>query len=460
MKRIFKYTWLVLVVASFMACDSKLNLNPKDSIIDEDAFQSIEDVQDGMIGVYASLNAHTVVAISSRASDDLRLSAQNRGQGIAIHNWEFTASVGEFYSMWRDMYHTIDRANRMLEVAAKFDVEDQRIKQVMGECYFIRAYCHFELMRAYTMNFDAADAMGVPFMANSVISNPVRDSQTEVYTNVKADLQEAIALMNDEFTSNIATEIAANALMARVALYERNYDDAIAYASTVIDQSGMRLANIDEVEKIWDDAFALNEKAEVIFKLSRVEGSPALGNIFSDASNGELYFSPSNDLQNQYTADDVRADVYFGVNSQSNETVNKHDGKGVGPNIVDLKALRLSEVFLIRAEAYIMKNMLTEGAEDLNNLRSTRISMPTAAPDSDQATALAFLQEERRRELAYEGHRYIDLKRWGLGIKRLPEDTELASGIELEAGDFRFVFPIPQNEMFANDNMEQNKGYN
>ncbi|WP_430817245.1 RagB/SusD family nutrient uptake outer membrane protein [Carboxylicivirga sp. RSCT41] len=460
MKTMIKYIWSALVAMNFMACDSYLDLNPKDSIVDEDAFQSIEDVQDGMIGVYASLNGHTIVAVSSRASDDVRLSEQNRGQGIAIHNWEFTANVGEFYSMWRDMYHTIDRANRMLEVAQRFDVEDARIRQVIGECYFMRAYCHFELMRGFANNYDASDVLGVPYMLESTIGNPERISQADVYQYVKSDLQQAIALMGDEFRSNNANKIAANALMARVALYQKDYDAAIAFASDVIDDSGMRLAELNEVADIWNDAFETEEKTEVIFKLSRVEGSPALGNIFNDPSNGELYFSPSNDLQNQYTSDDVRANIYFGVNTQNNPAIFKHDGKGVGPNIVDLKALRLSEMFLIRAEAHIMNNNLVGGAGDLNILRSKRLTMPVAAPDDNQETALAFLQEERRREMAYEGHRYIDLKRWGLGIKRLPEDSELASGIELEAGDYRFVFPVPQNEMFANDNMEQNKGYN
>lgn len=456
----FKYIYLIIIAFSLVACDSHLDLNPKDSIIDEDAFQTIEDVQEGMIGVYALLNTQAVVAISSRASDDLRLSEQNRGQGIANHNWEFTASNGEFNTMWLYMYHAIDRANRMIEIANKFDVEDTRIKQVIGECLFIRAYCHFELVRGYSDNYNTANSLGIAYMKMSQIGLPKRDTQVSVYENLYSDINESINLMSADFVANTANKIAAQALQARVALYQQNYDLAIEAASEVIDNSGFTLADTTEVRDVWNDVFGLQEKKEVIFKRSRVENESALGNIFIDPANDEIYFSPSHDLMNQYTNDDYRKDAYFGINSQGNDVVAKHDGKGVGPNIVDEKMLRLSEVYLIRSEAYIMKNMVTEAKIDLDFLRRCRIENPVPVPVGDQAVLLKALQEERRRELPYEGHRFIDLKRWGLGITRLPEDSELASGKELSAGDYRFVFPIPQDEMFANDNMEQNKGYN
>ncbi len=443
-----------------VACDSYLELNPKDSIIDEDAFKSIEDVQEGMIGVYATLNTQAMVAISSRASDDVRLSEQNRGQGIANHNWEFTSSNGEFYTMWMYMYHAIDRANRMIEISKAFDAEDVRIKQVIGECLFIRAYCHSELLRGYCDNLNGDSDLGIPYMKQSQIGQPQRANQAAIYADIHADLAEAINLMSGDFVSNTANKIAAHALRARVAIYQQNYDLAIEAASEVIDNSGFTLADTSEVNDVWNDVFELDEKIEVLFKRSRVENESALGNIYIDPANGEIYFSPSHDLMNQYTNDDYRKDAYFGLNSQGNDVVAKHDGKGVGPNIVDEKILRLSEQYLIRAEAYIMKNMMTEAKQDLDLLRKCRIENPVPVPIGDQTAMMKALQDERRREMPYEGHRFIDLRRWGQGIKRLPEDSELASGVELPAGDYRFIFPIPQNEMFANDNMVQNKGYN
>jgi hypothetical protein len=451
-----KIVSLSLGVLLFTACDSYLNLKPTDSIDDSKAFETIEDLELGIKGVYAMIGNEGMISLSSRASDDLRLSADNRGFGVQIHNWSYNSSTGEFGSIMSIMYHAIDRANRLLEVCNKFDADDELVKQIKGEALFVRAYCHFELVKCFCKAYAANDALGIPYMLESVISEPARESQGAVYTKILADIESSMTfLQGHNVDYSRATENALLALKTKVQLYKRDWNGLIATATQVIDNSGMRLAEYDEVADLWNDAAA--EDVEVMFYLKRINSGA--GSIFTD-NNGDIYFHPAVDLMNQYTNDDIRHLTYFGIDSKNDDVVTKHDGREGGEtNVVHYKALRLSDIYLMRAEAYAEKEMLTEAEADVNAIRVRRIVNPAILSFGSKESALKSIQEERRRELAYEGNRFFDLKRWGLGINRIDEDAVLVSNRDLEAGDYRFVFPIPQAEIFANSNMVQNSGY-
>lgn len=126
--------------------------------------------------------------------------------------------------------------------------------------------------------------------------------------------------------------------------------------------------------------------------------------------------------------------------------------------------MRTSEILISRAEAYARLNKNTEALVDLNTLRQSRYSNFVVGIETgaDLLTAILF---ERRLELAFEGHRFFDLKRLGLGVTRSSfGDKSDGTGINnvtktLPAGDIHFQLPLPQSEINANPNIVQNPGY-
>jgi starch-binding outer membrane protein, SusD/RagB family len=130
-----------------------------------------------------------------------------------------------------------------------------------------------------------------------------------------------------------------------------------------------------------------------------------------------------------------------------------------GGSIVDLKAIRTAEMYLIRAEARAELNDLAGAAADINALRTQRIVPYSPISYADKATAIADIILERYKELAFEGFRFWDLKRRGLDVQRNASDVDSPLWQTLPAGNFRFTFPIPNDEMLANESMIQNPGY-
>lgn len=462
MKKIYSLL-IVLISLGFVACDDELDLTPQNEIGDDAAFANVADLEAGKVGVYGNFSAMSMITLNSRASDDLRLTTTNTGQGVAMHNWTYTASDPDMVGIWNGNYKNIDLANRVLEAANGFGEgenaeEAALINETKGHCLFVRAHSHFEIIRAYSENY-TADGVGVPYMLNySVSATPARLTQVEVYDNIKADITEALKyLPTEDFDRGFANAHAANALMARVLLYQKDYANAIVFANKVIAESNVRLADRNEVGDLWADNIA--DGVEILFELKKVSGESELGSIFLRTGNDDIFFQPSVDLESKYVATDIRTAVYFGE-LDSKRIVTKHLGQAAAKNLVHFKLYRLSEMYFILAEAYAQTDKLTDAANAIFEITKRRDTAVTLAPSyANKAAALDNVLLEKRKEMAYEGHRFIDLKRFGKGIVRVGLDAELASGTELNAGHYKFVLPIPQAEMFANDNMVQNSGY-
>jgi hypothetical protein len=152
--------------------------------------------------------------------------------------------------------------------------------------------------------------------------------------------------------------------------------------------------------------------------------------------------------------------------------VGKYPGKQNQFLLGDVKVFRFSEMAFIRAEYYASIGDITNAVAQINNIRGIRyITSGTApnpagflaSPPTTVQGAWAMILDERRAELAFEGHRYIDIKRLGTlagkGVERDPRDCSFNSFCELPADDHRFTLPIPRSERSANPNIVQNPGY-
>jgi len=255
-----------------------------------------------------------------------------------------------------------------------------------------------------------------------------------------------------------------------VYLYNGEYQKVIDAANEVSED----IASMSELPGVYTDSNNAGVLVEWSVNTSSESGESNVGVLYSQSSleNGEIVNTIS-----EYVIDfgflqmidpnDVRLDVLvFTGENQGNEynAIKKFLGEtGQVNGLLDIKVLRVAEVLLNKAEAQYRIGNESEALSTLNIVRDNRYtSYEGGESGEDLLDAILF---NRRVELAFEGHRFFDIKRLGNSITRT-DAGDLADGsgtppddLELEAGNFRFLFPIPQAEINANDNIEQNPGY-
>lgn len=460
--RLFLYT--ICCIAFFAsACSKELDLQPSDTFDDSRAFITVSDVNGGLLGAYASLGTSTITNVSL-TSDECNLPKENStGRGVATYRWQYDGTSGTITQEWGSNYKTIDMVNRALKyvdgVKTKPSEETLR-KQYKGELIALRAYCHFELLRNFASKYENS-AMGVPYMETSVVSRPSRLSFGATIAKIKTDLIAAKALIPSSFDDKTRITLnAVSAIQARVALYEKNWDDALKYSTEVIEAAA--LASKSNFPLIWTD----KSNDEVIWKLKRVAGEDRLGDFYYDRDDIVLY-APAFELINSFDKDnDIRYAAYIRFDDSrgagsSEYSVNKYLEGSIGStNLTDVKLYRTGEMYLIRAEAYAGKNNLPLATQDLNSLRAARIDGYTDVTFADIPSFMNAIVLERYKELAFEGHRFFDLRRNNLPITREPADATNALGsVTLSSANKEYVYPIPNEEIKANSNVIQNPLY-
>ncbi|PSL47522.1 putative outer membrane starch-binding protein [Chitinophaga niastensis] len=466
MIRYFKHkiNYLALLLPlCILSCNKQLDLSPTDNIIDPgNSFRNVADLNSGLLGAYSGLTYNTIYNVSL-VTDECTLPAENNtGGGVATYRWKIDPSSTTITSSFGENYIAINSANLVLSainrVTAKGD--DIALKaQYRGELLALRAYCHFELLQSYAEAYAPA-AMGIAYMDSSINGKPARNTFAEVMTKIEADLQLAKTLIPASFDDNTRiTHAAVSAIQARVALYNKQWNDAVTYATEVI--NAMPLATAADFPGIWKDT----KNAEVVWKVKKVAGvDDLIGRLYFRRS--KALYVPSFKLINLFDqTNDVRYPAYITFDDSrgdgtSKYLVNKYTGTSGNPGLADIKLFRTGEMYLIRAEALAEQNKLPAAATDLNDLRKARIAGYTLESFAGKDTLIAAIYTERFKELAFEGHRIFDLRRRSLPVTRDPADATTALGaVLLKPGDKGYVFPIPDAETKANKNMQQNPGY-
>src|SRR5690606_37737078 len=161
-KKIFSI--LALTVLVFQSC-SKLDNAPSDFIDPSKAFRNLDDVNMGVIGAYAPLTS-TIIETGAIVSDEVMFPTENTVSNTTAHRWLYNSSSGSVTSAFYEYYVVIDRANRVLEAIPNIPVNastQSKLDQYHGEMLALRAYCHFELLRAYASGYQK-DSVGIPYM--------------------------------------------------------------------------------------------------------------------------------------------------------------------------------------------------------------------------------------------------------------------------------------------------------
>ncbi|WP_299763256.1 RagB/SusD family nutrient uptake outer membrane protein [uncultured Dokdonia sp.] len=486
MKLFNKIIIAVMAVTCFISCDDFTEFD-RDFILSENgSIETTEDLQRFLLGAYNSIGSYNgIISINSLGADEVRIGQGNRGQGLQAHSFTLTNGSGEPLGIWNSAYDAIDNANRVLRAIDDVTTSpgsEISTTQIMGEALALRAWQYFDLLRMFAPSFDPSSP-GVP-LVTSVQEvgvddlNIPRSSVGEVLQQINEDLTMAADLLSgSNLNVNRFNINAVRALQARVAIYSGGNDNltnAVNLTTQILTEVPLVSGN-DYINMFRVDQDIPTTPTETIFQIERDQFDGRIGTIFSDV-NQDVFFSTSVDLFNQLslagqdrfnTNIDNETEITERIADGDDQIVGKYLGSTELLSLNNIKVFRSSEMLLIRAEANALLGNLSDARNDIDQLRTTRgsnITTPANYTNLDQA--IDEILNERRVELAFEGHRLLDLKRYNRAINRIDDDCSgvdrPATSCNLEAGSFRFTFPIPQAEIFANDGIsdaDQNPGY-
>jgi starch-binding outer membrane protein, SusD/RagB family len=477
MKKIIILSTLLFVF--FTSCKKTIESVESDLIAGETALKTVSNCEAAIIGAYASMAPDMDILLNSTFSDEVRTGEFYNAQ--TTHEWQYSptdVTIRDQLTAINPLYRIVDRVNRVLAalpVAVEESATDAAKKsRLRGEALFLRAYALFDAYRFYGAKYSST-TLAMPY-PEAVSLQPLARIQADAYfSKLYNDINAAKPLLPNALTDrNRAHLVAANGLLARVALYKEDWATAEVEASAFL--NALPISNITTYPNVWTDATV----GEVAFQVVRTPSVGArLGSIYRATSAnatqiGTVTWQPSSKIWNAYSATDTRFSLFLrdepllsgSTPARPSRIVKKYAGGAYGTsteNIANVKLLRASEMLLIRAEARAELNNFTgvNGADaDINMLRTNRITGYTNVLFTSKADAITQILDERFKELVFEGHRFWDLKRKGLGVSRLAADIVNTNSQNLSAGNFRFALPIPQPELNANPNIQQNPGYN
>ena len=490
MKNIFKFIYACLII-SVASCNDAIEIEQPGRLGAENAFQSVSDLRAGLLGAYNFLDTTNEIGLTAAMTDETFKGRDNGGQNNDEQNFNINSSNGYASGIWGSNYGAIGMANRVIQAAPSIDAsEDQEeYDNILGQAHAIRAYAHFQILTYFSPDYTDDSALAgilVTSPAEDIFEARPRATNGEFYTAISADLAIATTLINASEGVTFMGADFVTALKARMAAYRGQYAMADTYAASLL--ADYSIANQTEYTAMFEDA----DFTEVIFSLERsigdsydgqgLSGGGWAGSLFAfiDASAaGGPFMEMSRSVYNILAGtDDVRltrnlnvAESTVDPTYQTNDNsinddvllVFKYPG-GTQPLLNDLKVFRASEMLFIRAEAAADAGDLATAATMLKELRDARYG---AAQDvqvfANETEAFGAILDERRLELLYEGHRWVDLKRLGnrgnRAIDRDAKECENLAGCSLPNSDYRFTLPIPLSETTANSGVVQNRDY-
>ncbi|WP_316788294.1 RagB/SusD family nutrient uptake outer membrane protein [Pedobacter frigoris] len=417
---------------------------------------------------------------------------QTRNDSYIFNN---SPSQGPTASFWRMSFRIISGTNKIIDAVA--DGQGVGYEQLKGENYFLRALAYFNMVRVYGRPYYENNAAGlaVPLSLNSLVDKdykPKRNTVKEVYAQIITDLEKAASLMNQPRTgnpNNYASKEAAWALLSRVYLYMggtptapvNEYNTkAVEYADKVIASPKYTLLQ----GTAYSTSFAVDSKTnkEYIFAFRHDDANGNYINefltprdVFGNPYQGEYAASPDymailnenpTDLRKNFIT--VENDKRITLTNKSRNSVNKFNYQQIAPaGGFDFSArtrsgtpyLRIAEMYLNKAEALAKIGNNADALIALNAVRTratapawTTISLATA-----NMTVFQAVLNERRLELAWEGHGSYDYFRNGLPMKRNYTDYFFTEPLTIQPNDKRIVSPLPPVEIQLNPNLDQNQ---
>lgn len=349
---------------------------------------------------------------------------------------------------WNRPYEQVLYANVVLEGLEKISVTDRNKaewEEIKGWAHFVRGRAFYNLAELFSLPYDAATAqtdIGIPLRLTADINAPMtRATVQQTYDQVLSDLLQAATLLKETHVlSNKvqATRLTAWAILARLQLSLHNYPQAGAYADSVLSQYNT-LIDYNTVSTTGNHTTFGQQNAETLLRFNFATTNQVFNTTLTTTIvKPELYAS--------YEANDLRKVTYYRLNAQG--LPNKKAGY-TGLTYY-FSGLATNEQYLIRAEAAARAGNITAALNDLNSLLVKRYKKGTFVPLAAQTPeqALQLVLRERRKELAFTGLRWLDVRRLNKEGANITMSHEYNGKVYmLPPNDPRFALPIPDDEI-------------
>jgi starch-binding outer membrane protein, SusD/RagB family len=468
MKKISLYTLALGLLFVSQACNDKLTLSPTTQLPTDVALSTIKGVQAAVNGMYSGMKStsyygRTYLVIPELAGDNVYLAKTNSNRYLSSYRLEWLTTDGDVTNIWNQVYAIILRANNIIAAAPGVpDGTDDDKNSATGQALFIRALGHFDLLRVFAEPYaiGGGGSVGIPIETKFEVGSPKRNTQDEVYTQIIADLKQAQTLLPKDISLKYnANYYSATALLARVYLYKGDNANAVSAATEVIN-AGYQIVDAADLPDFYNTPGTDEDIFTVKVQSTETLGSDNLGQMYLKPGYGDIRVSP--DLVATFDAADARLTSFIApfTGSPSEYQNEKFTGQDGVSGLYSTKVLRISEMYLDRAEANAKLGNYVDALADLAALRAKR-NLPALTGVADADVLNAVLLEERK-EFMFEGHRYFDLLRNKIDIVRNTCNTAAqlnTNNCTFPAAGLTTIPPIPQREVDVNPNMEQNAGY-
>lgn len=460
----------IAIFAAFVfllgGCDGLLDTEPRQSISPEVALANIEGLQAIVAGAYnrlqdPNLYGQRLTLAPDALADNAKLGPNPSGRMQSELVSATGAGIGSTNQYYRN-YQLINEANYVITGVDQTDAPQSTRDRLQGEAYFLRALAYHNLARVYSYEpgrevngWDRGVIIRLEPVAGLTEADlRSRSSNSAVYDQIESDLMAAINLLSEAggTARTRATAAAAEALLARVYLYEGNWSGAADYATRAMANTTATLAGPDAIV----GSYGAGVNPEAVLQLSIavtevVDGrNEGLAALVRPRPNHWGDLVPSDELIALYEEDDVRLGLFDEIDGTL--YTNKYNSH-VDAYADNVPVIRYAELLLIRAEALAEQNDIAGAVADLNTLREARNASQLDL--GSQAQVIDAIMAERRRELNFEGHRFFDLKRRGMNITKAAATNTATVSYD----DRRVLMPLPTREVDLNENLEQNPGY-
>jgi hypothetical protein len=450
----------MMLVAS---CEKFLEVQPTDKLVDDNPISDARTARAAVTAAYTELKTLSgyVDLFGTMPGDNVEF-VGSLTQYVELDNLAFSVTNPAIVPAYRSAYTLVNRANWAIfaipQVPASYDFLESEKNHLLGEAYFLRALTYFNLGRTW----GGVQLQLTPTTDLKSIGNLKRSSLTDTYTQVKADLSEAERLLGEESSSvrDRAQKSSARALRARVHLYAQEWAEAEQYASQVIVDSA-KFELVQPYSDFFRGPFLTRESVfEVNFTstisiLSYAEGSWWKWTPSVVKPGGSYEYRPTNEIITLLQDPGKGGGRSALLKSSSAGTYvalyHTTDATGDVPANTDPSyAIRIAELYLIRAEARAKKSPadLAGAVADLNAVRR-RAGVPELSVVGSAQEVISAIEEERRLEFAFEGHRWYDLVRTG-------QANEV-----LGVSEDNWLFPLPVADVLADESLggKNNPGY-
>lgn len=473
-----------LAVLTLASCQNFLDWPPTDSASAETSITSVSDAEIMLTGVMNKLTSSSYLGrnmfmYADTKGGDLCIVSAGRGMD-AMYKFNQSASGTSYSGFWQQGFNVILQINNIIENVEALEAEGASgFDDILGQAYTLRAMVYFDLVRLYGRPYNyQKTSWGVPNITTRIDAGAkeVRVTVEANYQQIVSDLKKGESLISKDVSNGFINYYGNKALQARVCLYMDNFAGALAAAEEIINSNVYKLYENNEWVSSWSKMFGTESIFELIMDDTTTGlGSSSLGGYYArykDYGNVLGYFVNSTNFIENILGEDP-TDVRWGVYTYDETSTTRMgccykylggvdkpgDGKSQAGN-VNVKVIRLSEIFLIAAEAALETGSKSKAVSYLNKIRRRS---PGLAPATESTISIDMILNERAKELQLEGHRFFDMMRRNKTITFDDEMDPAASayqrGHTIDRTSYLTVLPIPQREIIINPDLQQNDGY-